>query len=84
VFDLISKFDPFLASHINAYACNVNGHTSCLSKTICDDFIELPEKHIVNRIINELRSANSIIQCPSIRYLMLRLRSAHWLACALQ
>ena len=36
VFELISKFDPFLRNHIETY-----GRPSYLSPTICEEFIEI-------------------------------------------
>lgn len=36
VLELITKFNPFLAQHINEHANRGKGHTLYLSKTICD------------------------------------------------
>lgn len=38
ILELITKFDLFLSEHIKCYENKGKGHTSYLSKTICDDF----------------------------------------------
>jgi hypothetical protein len=38
---LIAKFDPFLANHIKKFGSKGSGVTSYLSKTVCDEFIQI-------------------------------------------
>ena len=39
--ELLAKFDPFMAQHINQKANKGQGHTSYLSNTVCEEFIHL-------------------------------------------
>ena len=39
--ELISKFDPFLSEHLKRYRNTGKGNPSCLSATICDEFVPL-------------------------------------------
>lgn len=56
ILELLSKFDPFLAEHINSYANKGKGHTSYLSKTTCEEFIENLGTAVLDRIISELKA----------------------------
>ena len=56
ILELLSKFDPFLAEHINLYANKGKGHTSYLSKTTCEEFIENLGTAVLDRIISELKA----------------------------
>ncbi|XP_062924647.1 zinc finger MYM-type protein 1-like [Mobula hypostoma] len=51
--ELLAKFDPFLAEHINARANKGRGHKSYLSKTTCEEFISLIGSSILDHIISE-------------------------------
>ena len=53
---MLGKFDPFLQHHINQNANKGRGHTSYLSKTICDEFIQLMGKQVLDRIFAEVKS----------------------------
>ena len=54
--ELLAKFDPFMAEHIKAHANKKKGHTSYLSKTICEEFISLVGSSVHNSIICELKN----------------------------
>ncbi|XP_008182354.1 zinc finger MYM-type protein 1-like [Acyrthosiphon pisum] len=51
--ELISKFDPFLSTHIDKYANKGKGNMSYLSNTICDDLILTMTKTVLENIIQE-------------------------------
>lgn len=53
--ELIAKFDIFLAQHINTYANKGKGHTSYLSKTTCEEFINLIASSLLDHIIFEIK-----------------------------
>ena len=55
--ELLAIFDPFLAQHIKRNANKGRGHTSYLSKTICDEFIHLLANHVREYIVKEVKSA---------------------------
>ena len=59
ILELLPKFDPFLAQHINHNANKGQGHTSYLSKTICEEFIHLMGNRLHEHIITELKSSIS-------------------------
>ena len=54
--ELIAKFDSFLAAHIAKYGHPGRGHTSYLSKTICEEIIEEMSKHIREIIVQEVKT----------------------------
>ena len=56
ILELLSKFDPFLAQHIERYGAKGRGNCSYLSSTICDEFIKIMGEHILEHIVNELKS----------------------------
>lgn len=55
--ELISQFDPFLAGHIAKYGNSGKGNPSYLSKTICDELIQLMAQKIHEAIIEEVKSS---------------------------
>ena len=57
ILELLSKFDPFLAQHIERYGAKGRGNSSYLSSTICDEFIKIMGEHVLKHIVNELKSA---------------------------
>jgi hypothetical protein len=57
LFELIAKFDPFLASHIQKFGNKGSGVTSYLSKTICDEFIPIMAHKVRDSILDDLRTA---------------------------
>lgn len=52
--ELITKIDPFLAQHISEHVNNGKGHTSYLSKTICNAFIVLLAKKTLSTIVDDI------------------------------
>ena len=53
--ELISEFDPFLASHIVKYGNRGKGNPSYLSKTICEELIEIMAKKVHAVIVDEIK-----------------------------
>ena len=70
--ELIAIFDPFLAQHINHDANKGRGHTSYLSKTICEEFIHLMAHRVREHIIRKVKSAKyfsvSVDSTPDITH----------------
>ena len=68
--ELIAKFDPFLAQHINIRA---NGHTSYLSKTTIEEFVLLMHHRVLQTIVEKLSSAKyfsvTVDSTPDISHL---------------
>ncbi|XP_046856081.1 uncharacterized protein LOC124449178 [Xenia sp. Carnegie-2017] len=56
-------FDPFLAQHINRNANKGKGHTSYLSKTICEEFIQLMATRVREQIFTEVKAAKYFSVC---------------------
>ena len=54
ILELIGQFDPFLSQHICSYANKGRGHTSYLSKTICEELIAMMGKKVLDFIKNEI------------------------------
>ena len=50
ILELLAKFDPFLAQHIQKYAGGGKGSTSYLSKTICEELIEMMAQKVLREI----------------------------------
>lgn len=55
--ELISEFDPFLATHISKYGNPGQGHTSYLPSTTYEKFLELMVKKVTEDIINEFKQS---------------------------
>ncbi|KAL4085003.1 hypothetical protein QTP88_027852 [Uroleucon formosanum] len=53
--ELLSKFDPFLANHIDKYSNKGRGNVSYLSSRICDEFIDLMNKTVLQCIVKEIK-----------------------------
>ena len=53
--ELIAKFDPFLKEHIDMNANKGRGRISYLSKTICEEIIQLMAKKVMARIKEEIK-----------------------------
>jgi hypothetical protein len=70
--ELLAMFDPFLAEHIKHNANKGRGHTSYLSKTICDEFVDLLANRVSEYIITEVKSAKyysvSVDSTPDISH----------------
>lgn len=57
VLELIAEFNPFLKQHINVYADKGRGNVSYLSRTICEEIIDLMAKQILRHIVSEIKGA---------------------------
>lgn len=55
--ELIAKFDPFLANHIEQYGNKGTGKSSYLSKTICNELIHLMAEKTRTSILKDLKKA---------------------------
>ena len=55
--ELLAKFDPFMAEHIKAHSNKEKGHTSYLSKAICEEFISLIGSSVHDSVICELKNS---------------------------
>jgi len=55
--ELISKFDPFIANHITNFGNKGRGNVSYLSSTICDEFISLMSKLVIDNITNKIKKS---------------------------
>ena len=53
--ELLSKFDPFLEEHIQQFGNKGKGKVSYLSKTTCEEFINLIGKRLLETIIYEVK-----------------------------
>ena len=53
--ELVAKFDPFLLAHINRYGNSGSGNPSYLSKTICEEMIQLMAKKVKESIVNDVK-----------------------------
>ncbi|KAL4090089.1 hypothetical protein QTP88_024990 [Uroleucon formosanum] len=73
ILELLSKFDPFLAQHIAVHGNQGKGHTSYLSKTICNEFIALIANKTRTMIIDQLKKAGyfsiSVDSTPDITHM---------------
>nr|XP_015907953.1 zinc finger MYM-type protein 1-like [Parasteatoda tepidariorum] len=49
--------DPFLARHLEKYGNPGSGHTSYLSSTIVNEFVELMADRVLKRIVSDVKSA---------------------------
>jgi len=55
--ELLSQFDPFIAEHLKKFGNPGKGHTSYLSANICNDFINVMGKKVLNQIISEVKES---------------------------
>jgi len=55
--ELISQFDPFLLEHLNKYGNQGKGNPSYLSANICNEFINIMGRQVLNAILSELKVA---------------------------
>ncbi|XP_050547950.1 uncharacterized protein LOC126909558 [Daktulosphaira vitifoliae] len=53
--ELISKCDPFIANHISNHGNKGRGNVSYLSSTICDEFISLMSKTVIDNIVIQIK-----------------------------
>ena len=56
--ELLAEFDPFLKQHIDTYANKGQASVSYLSKTICEEFINLMAERILQKIKAEIKKTN--------------------------
>ena len=70
--ELIAKFYPLLAHHIGENANGERGHTSYLSKIICEEFIAIMAKEEHAKIMQEIKAARyfsaSVDSTPDIAH----------------
>ncbi len=55
--EFISQFDPFLAAHILKYGNSGKGNHSYLSKTTCDELLQLMTQMVHTLIVDEVKSS---------------------------
>lgn len=53
--ELIANFDPFLKTHIELYGNKGKGNPSYMSKTICNEVINIMKNDLVNFIVEEVK-----------------------------
>ena len=53
----LATVDPFLCQHIQLHANRGKGHTSYLSKTICEEIVKIMGKAAKDTIVRELKEA---------------------------
>jgi len=72
ILELICTFDPFLFQHVEKYGGSGRGVTSYLSKTICNEIIELMGRKVVSKIVSEIKVAKyysiSVDSTPDISH----------------
>ena len=70
--ELISKFDPFLKEHLEKHAEKGKGSSSYVSKTICEEFIQLLAEKTLAEIIAEIKMSGyysvSVDSTPDISH----------------
>lgn len=57
IVELLAKFDPFLADHLQRFGGKGKGSVSYLSSTICEEFIHLMGERTKEAIISEIKEA---------------------------
>ena len=57
VSDLLSKYDPFLATHIEKYGNKGHGSTPYLSHGICDELINIMAKSVIKIIVKKVQES---------------------------
>ena len=57
IIELLAEYDDFLKVHIQNYGNPSQGKGGYLSKTICNEFIEIMYNKIVSTIVEELKSS---------------------------
>ncbi|KAF0694297.1 zinc finger MYM-type protein 1-like, partial [Aphis craccivora] len=55
--ELIAQFDPFLCEHIAKYGNKGRGNVSYLSSIICDEFIQLMNNSVADKIVYEINES---------------------------
>ncbi|XP_068238412.1 zinc finger MYM-type protein 1-like [Palaemon carinicauda] len=72
IIELLAQFDPFLANHVSRLGNAGRGTLSYMSSTICNEFIELMTKKVLNNIIAAVKTAKyfaiSVDSTPDISH----------------
>ena len=72
IIELLSKYDPFLATHIEKYGSKGHGSTSYLSHSICDELINIIAKSVTEVIVKEAQCSRyfsiSVDSTPDITH----------------
>ena len=72
IIELLSKYDTFLAAHLEKYGNKGSGSTSYLSHSICDELINIMANKVMEVIINEVQEAKyysiSVDSTPDITH----------------
>ncbi|KAL4142249.1 hypothetical protein QTP88_004744 [Uroleucon formosanum] len=55
--ELIAQFNPFLCEHIAKYGNKERGNVSYLSSLICDEFIQLMNNSVADKIVSEINES---------------------------
>ncbi|XP_065658519.1 zinc finger MYM-type protein 1-like [Hydra vulgaris] len=55
--ELLTQFDPVLKQHIDTFVNKGKGNVNFLSKTICDEVIDIMSQKVLTRIITEIKKA---------------------------
>ena len=70
--ELISQFDLFSAGHISKYRNSGNGNPSYLSKTTCEELIQLMAQMVYSIFVGEIKSSGyfslSVDSTPDVTY----------------
>ncbi|XP_065654750.1 zinc finger MYM-type protein 1-like [Hydra vulgaris] len=56
--ELLTQFDPVLKQHIDTFANKGKGNVNYLSKTICEELIDIMSQKILTHIITEIKKQN--------------------------
>ncbi|XP_076831848.1 kinase suppressor of Ras 1-like isoform X2 [Brachyhypopomus gauderio] len=57
IIELLAKFDPFLAEHLQRFGGKGKGSVSYLSSTVCEEFIHLMGQRTKQAIVNEFKES---------------------------
>ncbi|XP_065658629.1 uncharacterized protein LOC136083152 [Hydra vulgaris] len=55
--ELLTQFDPVLKQHIDTFANTGKGNVNYLSKTICEELIDIMSQKVLTHIITEIKKA---------------------------
>ena len=53
--ELIAEYDAFLSEHIHKHANKGREHTSYLSSTVCDEFVSIIGKCVLEEIMSDIK-----------------------------
>ena len=65
VLELLSKFDPFIAEHIEKYENRGKGNPSYLSANVCEELVAFMGKKVLLAIVKEVLTAKYSISVDS-------------------